>query len=84
MLPKDFLTYWAAKEAAEAAVNNWDIVSELCKRDPKGAIDYLKSAHRRKSQAASDLGSACHDYFERLARGRSSTIGTSTSTSSST
>jgi hypothetical protein len=69
MLPKDFLTFWAAKEAAEAAVNNWDIVSELVKRDPKGAIDYLKNAHRRKSTAASDLGSAAHDLFERMARG---------------
>jgi hypothetical protein len=69
MLPKDFLTFWAAKEAAEAAVTNWDIVSELVKRDPKGAVDYLKSAHRRKSKAATDLGSAAHDYFERLARG---------------
>ncbi|MFF9525374.1 hypothetical protein ACF1DV_25845 [Streptomyces achromogenes] len=69
MLPKDFLTFWAAKEAAEAAVTNWDIVSELIKRDPKGAVDYLKSAHRRKSRAATDLGSAAHDYFERLARG---------------
>ncbi|MFB7114057.1 hypothetical protein [Streptomyces sp. NPDC056291] len=68
-LPKDFLTFWAAKEAAEAAVNNWDIVSKLCERDPKGAIDYLKNAHRRKSKEASDLGSACHDVFERLARG---------------
>ncbi|MGW1268188.1 hypothetical protein [Streptomyces sp. NPDC002491] len=69
MLPKDFLTFWAAKEAAEAAVTNWDIVSELVKRDPKGAVDYLKNAHRRKSKAATDLGSAAHDYFERLARG---------------
>ncbi|EHM24231.1 hypothetical protein SPW_7325 [Streptomyces sp. W007] len=69
MLPKDFLTYWAAKQSAEAAVNNWDIVSKLCERDPAGAIDYLKSAHRRTSKAASDLGSTAHDYFERLARG---------------
>ncbi|WP_425837377.1 hypothetical protein [Streptomyces fractus] len=69
MLPKDFLTFWAAKEAAEAAVNNWDIVSQLVQRDPKGAVDYLKGAHRRKSKAAADLGSAAHDYFERLARG---------------
>lgn len=68
-LPKDFLTFWAAKESAEAAVSNWDIVSELVKRDPAGAVDYLKNAHRRKSKAASDLGSAAHDYFERLARG---------------
>jgi hypothetical protein len=69
MLPKDFLTFWAAKESAEAAVENWDIVSELIKRDPAGATDYLKNAHRRKSKAASDLGSAAHDLFERLARG---------------
>ncbi|MET7939651.1 hypothetical protein [Streptomyces sp. NPDC005302] len=69
MLPKDFLTFWAAKEAAEAAVSNWDIVSQLIERDPKGAVDYLKNAHRRKSKAASDLGTAAHDYFERLARG---------------
>ncbi|PPS86427.1 PD-(D/E)XK nuclease family protein [Streptomyces sp. MH60] len=68
-LPKDFLTFWAAKEAAQAAVENWDIVSQLIQRDPKGAEDYLKSAHRRKSKAATDLGSAAHDYFERLARG---------------
>ncbi|MFD4699777.1 hypothetical protein [Streptomyces niveus] len=69
MLPKDFLTFWAAKEAAEAAVTNWDIVSQLIKRDPQGAIDYLKGAHRRKSKAASDLGSSAHDIFERQARG---------------
>lgn len=69
MLPKDFLTYWAAKESAEAAVTNWDIVSKLVQRDPTGAVDYLKGAHRRKSKAASDLGSAAHDMFERQARG---------------
>lgn len=71
MLPKDFLTFWAAKEAADAAVTNWDIVSKLIERDPAGAVDYLKNAHRRKSKAASDLGSTAHDYFERLARGDS-------------
>jgi hypothetical protein len=69
MLPQQYLMFWAAKEAAEAAVTNWDIVSELIKRDPAGAVDYLKGAHRRKSKAASDLGSAAHDIFERLARG---------------
>lgn len=69
MLPKDFLTFWAAKESAEAAVTNWDIVSQLVQRDPAGAVDYLKNAHRRKSKAASDLGSAAHDLFERQARG---------------
>ncbi|MGW2514997.1 hypothetical protein ACWC0A_37645 [Streptomyces scopuliridis] len=69
MLPKDFLTFWAAKESAEAAVDNWDLIGQLIKRDPAGAIDYLKNAHRRKSKAASDLGSSAHDIFERQARG---------------
>src|SRR5690606_32129053 len=69
MTPKDYLMYWSAKEAAEAAVENWDIVSQLVQRDPKGAVDYLKNAHRRKSTAASDLGTIAHDLFERLARG---------------
>jgi hypothetical protein len=69
MTPKDFLMYWAAKESAQAAVDNWDLVSQLIQRDPAGATDYLKSAHRRKSKAASDLGSAAHDLFERQARG---------------
>src|SRR5689334_22179663 len=69
MLPKDFLIYWAAKESATAAVDNWDLISQLIKRDEAGAIDYLKGAHRRKSKAATDLGSAAHDIFERLARG---------------
>lgn len=68
-LPKDFLTFWAAKESAEAAVNNWDLISQLIKRDEQGAIDYLKNAHRRKSKAASDIGTAAHTLFERLARG---------------
>ncbi|MEU8840246.1 hypothetical protein AB0D97_14095 [Streptomyces roseus] len=68
-LPKDFLTFWAALESAKAAVENWDIVSQLIKRDEAGAIDYLKNAHRRKSKAAADLGSDAHDLFERMARG---------------
>lgn len=69
MEPKPFLVFWAAKEAATAAVGNWDIVSRLIERDPKGAIDYLKNAHRRSSGNASDIGSAAHDAFERQARG---------------
>ncbi|MFJ3084466.1 PD-(D/E)XK nuclease family protein [Streptomyces halstedii] len=71
MEPKPFLVFWAAKEAAQAAIDNWDIVNKLVERDPAGAMDYLKNAHRRKSKAASDLGSSAHTYFEKLARGES-------------
>lgn len=84
MEPKPFLVFWAANEAADAAVANWDIVSKLVERDPAGAKDYLKNAHRRKSKAASDLGSSAHTYFEKLARGRTSTCATCTPTYSLT
>lgn len=69
MLPKDFLTFWAAKITAETAVEQVDTVVRLAERDPQGAIDYLKGAHRRTTKQAADLGSAAHDLFERLARG---------------
>ncbi|MGH8967300.1 MAG: hypothetical protein ACRDXB_18505, partial [Actinomycetes bacterium] len=46
-----------------------DTVLKLAERDPAGAVDYLKGAPRRYTKAASDLGSAAHDMFERQARG---------------
>ncbi|MFJ4768473.1 hypothetical protein ACIP88_05050 [Streptomyces uncialis] len=69
MTPKDFLKYWAVKITAETAVEQVDTVVRLAERDPAGAVDYLKGAHRRQSSAAAGLGSAAHDLFERLARG---------------
>ncbi|GGY88677.1 hypothetical protein CP967_31195 [Streptomyces nitrosporeus] len=69
MAPKDFLTYWNAKIVAETAVEHRDTVLKLAERDPAGAVDYLKGAPRRYTRAASDLGSAAHDMFERQARG---------------
>ncbi|MEU7039827.1 hypothetical protein AB0A77_02060 [Streptomyces varsoviensis] len=69
MLPKDYLTFWAAKTTAETAVEQVDTVVRLAERDPAGAVDYLKGAHRRVTKQAADLGSTAHDLFERLARG---------------
>lgn len=69
MTPKEFLTYWNAKIVAETAVEHRDTVLELAKKDPMGAVDYLKGAPRRYTKAAADLGSTAHSYFERLARG---------------
>ncbi|MFJ3248335.1 PD-(D/E)XK nuclease family protein [Streptomyces sp. NPDC086782] len=69
MAPKDFLSFWNAKVVAETAVEQIDTVVRLAERDPAGAVDYLKGAPRRQTRAASDLGTAAHDLFERLARG---------------
>ncbi|GAA2609700.1 hypothetical protein SMC26_39510 [Actinomadura fulvescens] len=69
MLPKPFLTFWAAKMTAEAAVDNIDAVAALAKSDPDAAVDMLKGAHRRYTKSRADIGSAAHDMFERMIRG---------------
>lgn len=69
MLPKPFLTFWAAKMTAEAAVDNLDAVRGIAERDRDGAIDYLKGSHRRYTKARADVGSAAHDVFERIMNG---------------
>lgn len=69
MLPKPFLTWWAAKMTAEAAVDNLAAVAAIAQGDRQGAIDYLKGAHRRYTKSRADIGTAAHDMFERMVRG---------------
>jgi hypothetical protein len=69
MLPKPFLTFWAAKMAAECAVDNIGSLVGLAMNDRQGAIDYVKGASRRYTKQRADIGSDAHDMFERLARG---------------
>ncbi|MFD8496218.1 hypothetical protein [Amycolatopsis sp. NPDC059657] len=69
MLPKPFLTFWAAKVTAETAVSNIGPVVGLAMNDPSGAVDYLKRAHRRTTNEAADVGTEVHGLYEKLARG---------------
>lgn len=69
MLPKPFLTYWAAKVVAECAVDNVQSVVGLAMKDPKGAVDYLKRAPRRSTGSSADVGTEVHGLFEKIARG---------------
>lgn len=69
MLPKPFLTFWAAKMTAEAAVDNLTAVAAIAENDRTGAVDYLKGHHRRYTKARADIGSEAHDVFERLMNG---------------
>lgn len=69
MLPKPFLTFWAAKVVAETAVESLSEVVGLALRDPKGAVDYLKGAPRRSTAGSAETGTAVHDLFERIAKG---------------
>ncbi|MGW3072751.1 hypothetical protein [Kitasatospora sp. NPDC001132] len=69
MLPKPFLTPWAAKTTAEAAVDNLSAVKAIAESDRDGAIDFLKNAHRRYTKHRASIGSDAHDMFERMIRG---------------
>ncbi|MFJ4794005.1 hypothetical protein [Kitasatospora purpeofusca] len=69
MLPKPFLTYWAARLTAETAVQNLSAVASIAERDEAGAIDYLKNAHTRYTKLRARVGSDAHDMFERMIRG---------------
>lgn len=69
MLPKGFLKFWAAKLAAEYAVDNLGSVVGMALTDPQAAVDAIKGAPTRFTKAAADIGSEAHGYFEALAKG---------------
>lgn len=69
MLPKDFLRYWGQKLVAEAAIDELGTIVQMALRDPSAAIDHLKKAPDRNTRKAADIGTAAHDYFERMAKG---------------
>ncbi len=69
MLPKPFLVQWAAKMAAEAAVDNLHAVTAIAENDREGAIAFVKGAHYRYTKSRASIGSEAHDMFERMIRG---------------
>jgi len=71
MLPKDFLRYWASKMVAEAAVEELGTLVSMVLRDPSAAVDHLKKAPDRNTRKAADTGTAAHDIFETMSRGKS-------------
>jgi hypothetical protein len=64
-VPKPALTPWAAKMAAEYAVANWETLGGLSDAE---RIDLIKGAHRRRTETASDLGTAVHDAADHWVR----------------
>jgi hypothetical protein len=70
MLPKPFLTFWAAKMAAELAVDSIEFIQQMLDRGGRaGAVQYVSGASRRYTKERSDIGSEAHDLFERMIRG---------------
>ena len=64
-IPKPALKRWAARMAAEFAVENLDVVTLLVERDQKdAAVDLVKGAHERSSRQAKLKGGQVHDAIE--------------------
>ena len=61
MLPKPHLQFWAAKMAAEAALEKGTVTE----RD----LNYIKTAHTRNRDEAADIGSNIHDLVDRKFNG---------------
>lgn len=63
-LPKPFLAPWAAKLAAEWAIDNLASVTDIASRDREAAVDMVKGASKRYTAQAAKYGVEVHDYLE--------------------
>lgn len=64
--PSPALMYWAAREVAEAAVDEADVWQAL---DRRAAVEYLKGRPWSRRDAAAAKGTEVHSLAERLAAG---------------
>jgi hypothetical protein len=62
--PKDFLTPWAAKEAVKYLADKQEIIKSMTAQEYQSLLSKAKSAFRRKSQAALDVGTRAHQWVE--------------------
>ncbi|MEU0245159.1 hypothetical protein ABZ192_12640 [Streptomyces sp. NPDC006235] len=69
MLPKAFLPRWNANMAADLALDSIDYLQRMADRDRAGAKRYIAGAAKRYTKQRSDIGTAAHKLFERMARG---------------
>lgn len=71
MRAKPFLVGWAAKLAAELAVEmtTSGTLAPMVAADEAGAVEFLKFASKRFTRRAADVGTAAHGIFETLSLG---------------
>ncbi len=63
-----WLTPWAAKLAAEAAVGHYDLVGRLiAESGPEAAVEFVKGEAKRRREKASETGIWLHDVVEAIA-----------------
>ena len=71
-LDKPFLTTWHGRLAAKTALDLFFERSELVRRKPREAEEYIKETAPRKLLASGILGDTVHNIVEALAQGKES------------
>jgi hypothetical protein len=75
VLSKPFLTKWAAKMAAEYAVENWgELTDMLIRGEQQDAVTLIKEASSRSAQESSEMGTYVHSSVEERIKGIPSEI----------
>lgn len=70
-IPKPALTYWAANETADFALDNLGQLHQLVEKGERdAAYDMLKRAPWRKRDKAAELGTSVHDAVEAYILGK--------------
>ena len=70
-LNKPFLVGWAAKTAAECAVEDHEIIAAMLKKkDKRAAVDHIKQARFRDSGGKADRGTIVHAAIEAYVAGK--------------
>jgi len=59
-----WLMAWAAKLAAEVAVEYWALLGDLAADDPVYAVKWLKAEAKRQRELAAEVGTWHHDVLE--------------------
>ena len=64
--PKDFLTFWAAKEVVKYLADKQEVIKTMTAKEYQSLLLGAKSAFRRKSQDALDVGTQAHAVCEKI------------------
>jgi len=67
--PKDFLKFWAAKEAINYLADKQEIIKNLSATEYANLLQEAKNAHTRKSNKALITGTSAHDWAEKHIHG---------------
>jgi hypothetical protein len=65
MKAKPGIAYWGYKQCGIFVSENWEMVTELARKDPSAVVDLVKGAPNRSTSKSGDRGDLVHEWIER-------------------